>query len=199
MRWKNRPEGSNWGDFGPDDQIGRLNWLGPEQVRKGAAEIREGRSFCLSMPLDYPGGNLLNPARHPAWGADSFVFFPNFMILTWAPGWYVTYHYWPTAYDRHTFVGTCYFVPPKNARERMRQELATVTFKEFALQDCNTLEATQTMLESRAASEFPICDQEVMIRHLHRSATEYVEAHRAGRAAPHAASSGRLSMVQEGE
>ena len=65
MRWKNRPEGSNWGDFGPDDQIGRLNWLGPEQVRKGVAEVREGRSFCLSMPLDYPGGNLLNPARHP--------------------------------------------------------------------------------------------------------------------------------------
>ena len=66
MRWKNRPEGSNWGDFGPDDQIGRLNWLGPEQVLKGVAEVREGRTFCLSMPLDYPGGNLLNPARHPA-------------------------------------------------------------------------------------------------------------------------------------
>ena len=65
MRWKNRPEGSNWGDFGADDQVGRLNWLGPEQVKKGVAEVREGRSFCLSMPLDYPGGNLLNPARHP--------------------------------------------------------------------------------------------------------------------------------------
>src|SRR5271156_4349575 len=24
-RWKNRPEGSTWGDFGPDDQCGRLN------------------------------------------------------------------------------------------------------------------------------------------------------------------------------
>ncbi len=48
-RWKNRPEGSNWGDFGPDDQIGRLNWLGPEQVLKGMAEVREGRSL---LPLD---------------------------------------------------------------------------------------------------------------------------------------------------
>jgi hypothetical protein len=26
----------------------------------------------------------LNPARHPAWGEDSFVFFPNFMLLIWA-------------------------------------------------------------------------------------------------------------------
>ncbi|MEM6621806.1 MAG: cyclase family protein [Pseudomonadota bacterium] len=65
MRWKNRPEGSNWGDFGPDDQVGRLNLLGPEQVKKGVAEVKEGRTFCLSMPLDYPGGNILNPARHP--------------------------------------------------------------------------------------------------------------------------------------
>lgn len=65
MRWKNRPDGSNWGDFGPDDQIGRLNWLGPEQVRNGLAEVVEGRSFCLSLPLDLPGGNVLHPARHP--------------------------------------------------------------------------------------------------------------------------------------
>lgn len=65
MRWKNRPEGSNWGDFGPDDQIGRLNWLGPEQVKKGIAEVTEGRTFCLSLPLDLPGGNALHPARHP--------------------------------------------------------------------------------------------------------------------------------------
>ena len=65
MRWKQRPEGSNWGDFGEDDQIGRLNWLGPEQVKKGIAEVSEGRTFCLSMPLDYPGGNVLHPARFP--------------------------------------------------------------------------------------------------------------------------------------
>jgi kynurenine formamidase len=64
-RWKNRPEGSNWGDFGPDDQIGRLNLLTPEKVRQGAAEVREGLSFCLSLPLDYPGGRLLNPRRFP--------------------------------------------------------------------------------------------------------------------------------------
>ncbi|SLN32370.1 cyclase family protein [Oceanibacterium hippocampi] len=64
-RWKRRPDGSNWGDFGPDDQRGRLNLIGPEQVLKGVREVRDGRSFCLSLPLDYPGGNLLNPRRHP--------------------------------------------------------------------------------------------------------------------------------------
>ncbi|HWS76054.1 MAG TPA: cyclase family protein [Quisquiliibacterium sp.] len=64
-RWVRRPEGSTWGDFGPDDQLGRLNLLTPEKVRQGVAEVREGRTFCLSLPLDYPGGNVLNPRRHP--------------------------------------------------------------------------------------------------------------------------------------
>ncbi len=65
MRWTRRPDGSNWGDFGADDQLGRLNLLGAEAVKRGAAEVLEGRSFCLSLPLDYPGGNKLNARRHP--------------------------------------------------------------------------------------------------------------------------------------
>ena len=64
-RWKKRPEGSNWGDFGPDDQLGRLNLLTPEKVKQGIAEVREGLVFNLSLPLDYPGGSKLNPRRHP--------------------------------------------------------------------------------------------------------------------------------------
>ena len=45
-----------------------------------------------------------------------------------------------------------------------------MTFKEYALQDGNTLEATQTMLESRVVTEFPLNDQEILLRHLHRTA-----------------------------
>ncbi|HKU43576.1 MAG TPA: cyclase family protein [Polyangiales bacterium] len=64
-RWKHRPDGSNWGEFGADDQLGRLNWLTPEKLRRAAAEVREGLAFGLSLPLDYPGGNKLNVRRHP--------------------------------------------------------------------------------------------------------------------------------------
>ena len=53
-RWKHRPEGSNWGDFGPDDQVGRLNLLTPQKIREGLAEVLEARAFCLSLPLDFP-------------------------------------------------------------------------------------------------------------------------------------------------
>ena len=65
MRWKNRPEGSNWGDFGPDDQRGCLNYITPENVLMGIGEVRQGLSFCLSLPLDYPGGNGVNVRRLP--------------------------------------------------------------------------------------------------------------------------------------
>ena len=64
-RWKNRPPGSNWGDFGPDDQAGRLNLITREKVLQGIAEVSQGLSFNLSLPLDVPGGNVLNPRRHP--------------------------------------------------------------------------------------------------------------------------------------
>lgn len=65
MRYHQRPTGSNWGDFGPDDQLGRLNLLTPDKVREGVAEVRAGLSFCLSLPLDLPGGSKFNPRRRP--------------------------------------------------------------------------------------------------------------------------------------
>ena len=58
MRWKRRPEGSNWGDFGPDDQVGRMNFLTPERRLAGIREVREGIAFMLSLPLDYPGAMI---------------------------------------------------------------------------------------------------------------------------------------------
>jgi len=64
-RWEQRPEGSNWGDFGEDDQIGRLNFITKEKVLQGVAEVKEGKTFCLSLPLDYPGGQVLNSVRKP--------------------------------------------------------------------------------------------------------------------------------------
>ncbi|WP_291386485.1 MULTISPECIES: cyclase family protein [Achromobacter] len=65
QRWNRAPEGSNWGEFGPDDQRGRMNLVDRAKVLQGIAEVREGLTFCLSLPLDVPGGMALNPRRLP--------------------------------------------------------------------------------------------------------------------------------------
>jgi phenylpropionate dioxygenase-like ring-hydroxylating dioxygenase large terminal subunit len=165
---------SSWGGMAPPKD--------PSMVKPIERVLRSG----LFGPWDRPDidgldqlPSAVNPARHPAWGIDSFVLFPNFMLLVWAPGWYLTYHYWPTSYNSHIFEGALYFVPPTTARERLRQELAAVTFKEYALQDGNTLEATQSMIATRTVTEFPLNDQEILLRHLHKVVADKVAAYRA--------------------
>ena len=166
---------SSWGGMSPPKD--------ESMVKPIERAVRSGLFGPWDRPIDFELPPGVNPARSPAWGVDSFVFFPNFMILLWAPNWYLTYHYWPTSYNTHIFEGGLYFVPPKSSRERLAQELAAVTFKEYALQDGNTLEATQTMLESRAVSEFPLNDQEVLLRHLHTTARRYVDDYKSSRPA----------------
>ncbi len=65
----------------------------------------------------------LNPAKCDPWGLDSFQLFPNFVMLFWGQGWYLTYHYWPTSHNTHIFEGTLYFPQPRTPRERIAQEL----------------------------------------------------------------------------
>jgi phenylpropionate dioxygenase-like ring-hydroxylating dioxygenase large terminal subunit len=161
---------SSWGGMAPPKD---LNMVKPiERVLRSGLFGPWDRPDIEGLDPLPPG---INPAKAKPWGTDSFEFFPNFTLLFWAPGWYLTYHYWPTAVDKHIFESNLYFVPPKNARERLAQELAAVTFKEYAFQDANTLEATQTMLNTRVVTDFPLCDQEILLRHLHKTAGDYVK------------------------
>jgi nitrite reductase/ring-hydroxylating ferredoxin subunit len=168
---------SSWGGMSPPKD---LNMVKPiERV------LRSGLFGPWDRPdiegLD-PLPRGINPAGAKPWGIDEFEIFPNFSLLFWAPGWYLTYQYWPTEVGRHTFEANLYFVPPKNTRERLAQELAAVTFKEYALQDANTLEATQSMLATGTVTDFPLCDQEVLLRHLHKTVKDYVKEYRDGSA-----------------
>ena len=64
-RWRNKPEGANWGEFGDDDLLGRMNLLTPERRVRALQEVKTGEVFCLSLPLDRPGGTVLNQNRKP--------------------------------------------------------------------------------------------------------------------------------------
>jgi phenylpropionate dioxygenase-like ring-hydroxylating dioxygenase large terminal subunit len=146
----------------PIEEICRSGLFGPWDAPDIGVELPEG----------------VNPAGCDPWGLDSFQLFPNATILVWGQGWYLTYHYWPTSHQSHVFEGTLYFVPAKTPRERIAHELTAVSFKEYGLQDANTLEATQSMIESRVVGRFPLNDQEILCRHLHKETAKWVEDYR---------------------
>ena len=78
QRWQHRPLGSNWGDFGPDDQRGRMNLLTPERRLAAVREVREGVAFCLSLPLDYPGPIFGRGRRPPKLFCPEDIHGPNY-------------------------------------------------------------------------------------------------------------------------
>lgn len=53
----------NWGKWGPDDEVGSLNYLTPNQVLQGRDAIRSGKTFTLSVPIGRPGGDPIWPGR----------------------------------------------------------------------------------------------------------------------------------------
>ncbi|MFN6554494.1 aromatic ring-hydroxylating oxygenase subunit alpha [Mycolicibacterium septicum] len=151
-------------------------WEMPDEMRKPIEGICQSGLFG---PWEKPDlGEMppgLNPAKCDPWGLDSFQLFPNFVVLFWGQGWYLTYHYWPTSFNTHTFECTLYFPQPRTPRERLGQELAAVSFKEYGLQDANTLEATQSSIETRVVDEFLLCDQEILLRHLHKETAAWID------------------------
>ncbi|TMA67628.1 MAG: cyclase family protein [Deltaproteobacteria bacterium] len=52
------PKVSNWGRWGPDDEIGTVNFITPEAVRRGAACVKRGDVFSLGLPLGADGPQL---------------------------------------------------------------------------------------------------------------------------------------------
>jgi phenylpropionate dioxygenase-like ring-hydroxylating dioxygenase large terminal subunit len=171
-------EGVHYELVGPHRMVttsGLRPWAMPDTMLNPMEKITQSGLFGPWKPADLEVPETLNPPKIKAWGLDSYQFFPNFAVLAWSQGWVVTYHYWPTSFNSHTFEAHVYFPPATTARERLAQEMAAVTFKEYALQDSSTLEATQMMLESGAVTHFPLNDQEILCRHLHHVAGQWVD------------------------
>jgi kynurenine formamidase len=54
-----------WGRWGEADEIGGLNFLDAEEVLRGIAAVRKGRTFTLGIPLASPQGDPVWPGRTP--------------------------------------------------------------------------------------------------------------------------------------
>ncbi|MCZ6764211.1 MAG: cyclase family protein [Alphaproteobacteria bacterium] len=57
----------NWGRWGPDDEAGTLNFIGPDEVKTAASLVRKGKAMSLGLNFDSDGpqkglwGNRYNP------------------------------------------------------------------------------------------------------------------------------------------
>jgi kynurenine formamidase len=54
---------TNWDRWGPDDELGTLNYITPEKVVAAAQLVRTGRIFELGVPLDRDGPQINAPRR----------------------------------------------------------------------------------------------------------------------------------------
>jgi nitrite reductase/ring-hydroxylating ferredoxin subunit len=115
----------------------------------------------------------LNPGGISPWGISNFQIFPNLEILIYG-GWYLLYRYWPTSHNTHRFEAYTGYVPARTVRERIEHEVASVVLKEFALQDAGMLGGTQAALETGVIDHFPLNDQEILVRHLHKVVGDWV-------------------------
>jgi phenylpropionate dioxygenase-like ring-hydroxylating dioxygenase large terminal subunit len=151
--------------------------MSADQVKPMEILTRSGTFGPWDKPdldTDPPG---INPAGCNPFGMSLFGIWPNFAIQFWDRGWYHTYHHWPISYNVHLFECHLNFAPARTVRERVAHEMAVVTWKEFALQDDNLIAAVQASLESRVLTGYPLGDQEVLCRHLHRTAVDWVNSY----------------------
>jgi len=76
---------SNWGRFGPRDQLGTLNLITPEKRVAAARLVRSGRTVSAARPLPtQPSIENPNPVAHhmigtatEGWGGDYFAIAPH--------------------------------------------------------------------------------------------------------------------------
>lgn len=78
---------SNWGKWGPDDEVGSLNYLGAQEVITAASLIRTGKVFAIQRLIGDPKGDPVWPSRKPAvrtqimdestWDSDDAPAFPG--------------------------------------------------------------------------------------------------------------------------
>ena len=45
----------NWGRWGADDQLGTLNFVSPEDIKKAASLVKKGRTFALGLDFNSDG------------------------------------------------------------------------------------------------------------------------------------------------
>ncbi len=164
---------------------------GPHRTALACGTIPEGSySFEIErVSRSSVTGSRIPPARpieaprsafseeQTDWVAVTYTVFPNFQFQIYAPGWIMTYNYWPLAHNRMRFEINQYYQEPRNFSELFAQKTGTAIVLDNVYQDLGTLEATQRGLESQVYDQYPLIDEEHNIRHFHKMVDERLQAY----------------------
>ena len=143
---------------------------------------KETRATGVGPRYDFPKDytklpEVLNPVGLKSWGTASIMLWPNIFIQWYWPGWYLTYAFWPLAYNKMRFELDIYLPKARNFSELLSQKAGMSMFCEATLQDFSLLEAQQQGLEMRVFENYPLTDEEVLVREYHKriysAVTEY--------------------------
>ena len=124
---------------------------------------------------ELPAG--VNPGGVQRWGIDNFQIFPNLEILIYERGWYLSYRFWPTSHNTHVFEADLCFVPATTARERLAREYAAITRQGVRPAGRRHARRHPARPRVRAFTTFPLNDQEILVRHFHKTVGDWVREH----------------------
>ena len=57
----------NWGRWGPDDELGTLNYITGDTVRAAAALVRSGRRATMAIPMSTAAGRTTRARSSTTW------------------------------------------------------------------------------------------------------------------------------------
>jgi phenylpropionate dioxygenase-like ring-hydroxylating dioxygenase large terminal subunit len=156
-----------------------LSAFGNPEHKPTPVEALAFRFGSLLIRNDFAMDNLppaVNPTRSPAWSLDLNVFFPNFFVDV-LDGTYFTYNMWPLAVDRTLWEVRGYYPKATTPGQRFSQEYSRIIFRDVLMEDGSTVEQTQAVMASRAKKEIFLHDEELLIRHDHKTAQEFFDAY----------------------
>ena len=128
-------------------------------------------------------------ATSEPWGITNFQVFPNLEILIYERGWYLTYHVLADVAQHAPVRGRPLLrageerARARGARESPRSRSRSTRSRTRARSRARSRCSSRGVL-----SEFPMCDQELLVRHFHKAVGDWVDDYRAS-----AGSSGGLS------
>ncbi|MEQ8388217.1 MAG: aromatic ring-hydroxylating dioxygenase subunit alpha [Alphaproteobacteria bacterium] len=158
--------GSNAGDANykptPAERIAQR--LGSTASEEGAALSRGMRDQALRG---------LNVDNLKGFAFDFATIFPNH-IMTIGDGWVFSYNYWPISAKRTLLEINRFYERPKKPSDVIGREFALVVMREADCEDGLSIEECQKGLSSGTMNHIHFGDQEILCRHLHKVATDWI-------------------------